>query len=508
MAFNNEESHSGGIGPKYLEEDMAKNHDKMPLYQSPMYLFVILTISVIVAEMLIMICFHFLPPFPMVIGAVIDSLLLFILLLPIIYFFVFRPLKLHINKREKTEEALKLANEQLQCNITNRKQTEEKMQYFNTLLMSIRHINETLLRAKDEVELFREICRLLVKIEFIKAVWIGLKEGSFDIIPVAQKGFDEGFLTSVKIRLDDSTSHLCPVDMAIKTGEPINFWHVGDDSIKEPLKEELLKRGFESIIAIPLKHGEEVIGGLGVYSDRKYAFGDEEIKYLLEVANDIVVGLKSLKLENELKRSVENLQKTLNGTIEAISLMGEMRDPYTAGHERRVAQLACAIAKEIGMTEDQIEGIRVCAFLHDVGKIIVPAEILSKPSELNEYEYGIIKSHPTVGYDILKGLEFHWPVAQTILQHHEMLDGTGYPAGLKGEEIILEARILAVADVVEAMSGHRPYRAALGIDKALEEISRNKDVLYDAKAVDACMRLFMEKGFRFEGWVKQADCAK
>ncbi|HHT9123707.1 MAG TPA: HD-GYP domain-containing protein, partial [Candidatus Wunengus sp. YC63] len=126
------------------------------------------------------------------------------------------------------------------------------------------------------------------------------------------------------------------------------------------------------------------------------------------------------------------------------------------------------------------------------------AEILSKPSQLNEYEYGIVKSHPKVGYDILKRLEFPWPVAQIVLQHHEMLDGSGYPAGLKGKEIVLEARILAVADVVEAMSGHRPYRAALGIDKALEEISRSKDVLYDAKAVDACMRLFMEKGFRFE----------
>ena len=477
---------------------MARNDKKIHVYQSPVCLFVIIAFAITITEALIMVSFRFLPPFSTLLIEIYDSLLLFVIISPIIYLFVFCPLKLHISKREETETALKLANEQLQCSITNLKQTEEKQRYLNTLLISIRYVSETLLGAKDEVELFREICRLLVKIEFIKAVWIGLKEGSFDIIPVAQKGFDEGFLTSVKIRLDDSTSHLCPVDMVIKTGEPINFWHLGDDSVKEPLKEELLKRGFESIIAIPLKHGEEVIGGLGVYSDRKYAFGDEEIKYLLEVANDIGVGVKSLRLENELKRSVENLQKTLNGTIEAISLMGERRDPYTAGHERRVAQLACAIAREIGMTEDQLEGIRVCAFLHDVGKIVVPSEILSKPSELNEYEYGIVKSHPRVGYDILKRLEFPWPVAQIILQHHEMVDGSGYPAGLRGEEIILGARILAVADVVEAMSGHRPYRPALGIDKALEEISRHKDVLYDAKAVDACMRLFMEKGFRFE----------
>jgi len=379
------------------------------------------------------------------------------------------------------------------------RESEEKIKTLNLYLTSIRNINEVLLKSKDEDELFEEMCRILIKMEFIRAVWIGVREeGSSEVRPIAQRGFEKGFLSSHKVRLDVPQSSLDPVGWSIKTGEPKNIWDLEGDSQKESWSKELLGKGFFSIMAVPLKPDGEAIGALGIYSDRKHAFRDEEIGYLLEAASDIAVGVKSLRMEKELKRSVENLQRTLNTTIEAISLMGEMRDPYTAGHERRVAQLACAIAREIGMTDDQMEGVRVCAFLHDIGKIVVPAEILSKPSELNEYEYGIVKSHPKVGYDILKRLEFPWPVAQIVLQHHEMLDGSGYPAGLKGEEIVLEARILAVADVVEAMSGHRPYRAALGIDKALEEISRNKDVLYDAKTVDACMRLFMEKGFRFE----------
>lgn len=200
----------------------------------------------------------------------------------------------------------------------------------------------------------------------------------------------------------------------------------------------------------------------------------------------------------ERKTSIQKLQQTLNMAIEAISLIGEMRDPYTAGHEKHVTQLACAIAKEMGLSEDQIEGIRVSAFLHDIGKIVVPSETLSKPAKLNGYEMGMMKTHALAGFDIVKSIAFPWPVSQAILQHHERLDGSGYPKGLKGEEIILEARILAVADVVEAMMNHRPYRPALGIEKAMEEITQGRGVIYDDRVVDACVRLFTEKGFKFE----------
>jgi len=204
------------------------------------------------------------------------------------------------------------------------------------------------------------------------------------------------------------------------------------------------------------------------------------------------------KAEEERQQSAEQLLNALKATIESISRTAEMRDPYTSGHQKRVAQLAFAIAGEIGLPTDKAEGIRIAAVIHDIGKINVPAEILSRPGQLSPIEFGLIKLHPQVGFDILKNIEFPWPIAQIVIQHHERANGSGYPSGLSGEAIIIEARILAVADVVEAMASHRPYRPALGIDKALEEISRNKGTHYDADAADACVRLFREKSFKFE----------
>ena len=199
----------------------------------------------------------------------------------------------------------------------------------------------------------------------------------------------------------------------------------------------------------------------------------------------------------ELNRSFEQLRRTLGGTIKALASAVEMRDPYTASHIRKVTQLAFAIAKEMDLSEEQIEGIHVAGTLHDIGKIYVPVEILNKPDRLTEMEMGLIKAHSQVGPEILKEIEFPWPVAQIVLQHHERMDGSGYPSGLSGKDILLEARILAVADVVEAMASHRPYRPSLGIDKALEEISHNRGVLYDPEVVDACLQVITEKGFTF-----------
>ncbi len=199
----------------------------------------------------------------------------------------------------------------------------------------------------------------------------------------------------------------------------------------------------------------------------------------------------------ERKKAVEKISSTLEGTIDAIAMMSELRDPYTAGHQKMVTQLALAIAREVGLPDDHMQALRVAGLLHDVGKVYVPSEILSKPGKLSELERGLAKGHATASYDIVKAIKFPWPVCRIIVQHHERLDGSGYPKGLKGEEIIQEARILAVADVVEAMVSHRPYRPALGIDKALEEITQNKGVLYDETAVDACVRLFKEREFQF-----------
>jgi len=196
------------------------------------------------------------------------------------------------------------------------------------------------------------------------------------------------------------------------------------------------------------------------------------------------------------KASVERLRNALVGTVRAIAAIVETRDPYTAGHQRQAGDLAINIATEMGLSINRIEGLRMAAIIHDLGKISVPSEILSKPSELTNLEFELIKTHAQAGHEILKDIEFPWPVARIVFQHHERMDGSGYPQMLKGEDILLEARILAVADVVEAMSSHRPYRASLGIEAALEEIEKNKGILYDAAVVDACLRLFREKGYR------------
>ena len=194
----------------------------------------------------------------------------------------------------------------------------------------------------------------------------------------------------------------------------------------------------------------------------------------------------------DLRRSTDTLARTLAATV-------EVRDPYTAGHQKRVAELAGRLAAEMAIPEEMATGMVMACGIHDIGKISIPAEILSKPSRLSKIEIDIIRTHPEIAYQILKDIPFPWPVAQMVYQHHERLNGTGYPRGMKGEEILPETRIMAVADVVEAMASHRPYRPALGIDAALQEIEEKRGILYDPEVVDACLRLFREKGYRWEG---------
>ena len=219
-----------------------------------------------------------------------------------------------------------------------------------------------------------------------------------------------------------------------------------------------------------------------------------EITGCLSSGEDITARRRA---EEALKDSLDRVRRTLEGTVTALATAVETRDPYTAGHQRGVAQLACAIAEKLGFSPDRLEGMRVMGFLHDIGKIAIPAEILSKPGRLSEYEFNIVKFHSQVSYDILKEVDFPWQVALAVLQHHEKLNGSGYPHGLMGEDIIVEARILTVADVVEAMASHRPYRASLGIDQAIEEITQKRGVLYDPEVVDACLTVLREKRVEF-----------
>jgi putative two-component system response regulator len=216
----------------------------------------------------------------------------------------------------------------------------------------------------------------------------------------------------------------------------------------------------------------------------------EEMKAQLRAQNVL--------LEQKVEEKTAELQQMLNGSICSMAQMVEIRDPYTAGHQQRVALLACAIAEKMGLSAHIIEGIRIAGTLHDVGKIRIPVSILSRAGQLLEAEHEVIKIHPQISFEILKNIPFPWPVAQMVFQHHERLDGSGYPLGLKGDEILLESRILAVADVTEAKSSFRPYRPALGIEVALEEIRNGRGSLYDADAVDICVDLFTNQKFAFD----------
>ncbi len=230
----------------------------------------------------------------------------------------------------------------------------------------------------------------------------------------------------------------------------------------------------------------------------KAPFLKEERNLIDSIAKRVARIIEQKRAKEMILEHTIKLQKALDGIFHTVALTVEVRDPYTAGHQKTVASLSSAIAKEMGLSKDQEEGILMAGTVHDLGKISVPAEILVKPIRLTENEFNLIKEHPQVGYDILKDVDFPWPIAQMVLQHHERMDGSGYPQGLSGEGILLEARILGVADVIEAMSAHRPYRAALGMDKALEEISKNRGILYDSKVVDACLNLFDKKMLKFE----------
>jgi putative nucleotidyltransferase with HDIG domain len=259
-------------------------------------------------------------------------------------------------------------------------------------------------------------------------------------------------------------------------------------------------------LVVPMRNNGHLAGILLI--GRKTArepYTNEERKLLQTVSAGAAGNIDSANRYENIKQKHTELQKAIDGIIHAMSLVVETRDPYTAGHQRRVAELARAIAGQMGLSEWQVMGVYIAGLLHDVGKVAVPTEILSKPGKINQNEFSIIKNHSKIGYDILQRIEFPWPVTQAILQHHERINGSGYPAGLSGEEILIEARILGVADVVEAMSSHRPYRPALGLDCALEEVAGGSGVLYDPDVVNACLSLLKKNEPEFDRIMAAAE---
>lgn len=383
--------------------------------------------------------------------------------------------------------------------ITDRLEKERALERINRALKSTSAGNEALVRATEEPELLEKMCKVAAEIGGYGLAWIGYAEhdDAKTVRPAAWAGDKSQFDKLTTINWADNDRGRGPTGTAIRTGKPQLNEDIETNAAMGPWREALRAGGYRSSIALPLKDRGGTFGAFSIYATEPNAFQPEEVKLLVQLADDLSYGIASLRDRAARDDSVRRLRKSFDATVEAIASTLEMRDPYTAGHQRNVARLAAAIAREIGIPEDQIDGIFLAASVHDIGKISIPAEILSRPGKLTPLEYQLVQSHAQIGYDVMKGVDFPWPVAEMILQHHERLDGSGYPRGLSGDAIIPGARIIAVADVVEAIHAHRPYRAALGLDAALNEIQNGKGRLYDPAAVDACVKLMRSGAVTF-----------
>ena len=391
--------------------------------------------------------------------------------------------------------------------ISERKLLETTLDHSNRVLAARSRVNATLVHAIDENTLMQTVCQAIVDQSGFRMAWVGyVRHDEHKSIKVmASAGFDEGYLESAKLIWSETERGMGPSGRAVRSGMTQLCQDIAQDPAYLPWRESALLHGYAAAIALPLHDSDNTVFGiLDVYADQVNAFVPAEIELLEEMAEDLSFGVRALRTRLERDSSAQKirqqflqLQNNLEDTIRAIASIVEIRDPYTAGHQRRVADLACAIARQMGLPDEQVHGIQIAGIVHDLGKIQVPAEILSKPGSLSEIEYALIKQHAQAGFDILKGVEFPWPVAKMVLQHHERLDGSGYPQGIKGDAILLDARILSVADVVEAMSSHRPYRAGLGVDAALDEITRGRGTHFDPTVVDACLSVILELKYFF-----------
>ncbi len=354
-----------------------------------------------------------------------------------------------------------LALRELQVRLEH--QVEERTRALRTLSAG----NQALVHASSEEDLLENMCRAIVEVGGYMAAWVDL---------------------------DGSGQHAIGADGTDKLGECIAM-AVGSGAPDGPFviarpgtapDQPWCACGACTALVLPL-------GGTGkivIFGSLSDTFVSEsEVGLLTELAGDLSFGVQTLRAREEHTRNREALERSLEQTIAAIAATIEVRDPYTAGHQRRVTGVAAAIGRKLGLSEDRLKGLFVAGTIHDIGKVSIPAETLSRPGRLSEAEFNLIKTHSQTGFDILKGIDFPWPVAQIVRQHHERLDGTGYPDGLAGDAILLESRILAVADVVEAISSHRPYRPALGLEVALNELRQGRDSRYDPAVVDACLEL-------------------
>lgn len=372
--------------------------------------------------------------------------------------------------------------------VTERVAAEERLRRTMLLYETLSECNQAIVFSSDEAELFERVCAAAVEIGSAAMAWVGMgNDATGAVEPVAHTG--EGaavFLAERAAVLGDDAAAIDLASAAIEVNAPV-IRQTGCEANDGPIANAMVARGWLSATSMPIRRGGVAVGALTLYSDTLGFFDDAMMNLLSEMAGDLGFALDHFEQVAAVARHVEGVEASLRATVEVATALSEMRDPYTAGHQRRVGDIAAAIGEELGLDADRLEGLRVAGRLHDIGKIAIPAEILTRPGRLSDEERALIQLHPQAGYDVLVDVPFPWPVALVALQHHERLDGSGYPNGLRGEAIILEARIVAVADVLEAMSSHRPYRESLGVESALAELEDGAGTHYDAAVVAACV---------------------
>ena len=387
--------------------------------------------------------------------------------------------------------------------ITVQKEREYRLKAQNWALSAYASAAMALASARSSKDLLKAVCEAIAHKSIYALAWVGIAEDGPDkkIRVAAEAGSAKGFLHGLHLSWStNGPDGRGPTGICIRTNKLQNIPDTETCSVFAPFRERAMQYGIRSGVYIPLSVEGGWHGELVIYATRPNAFEAPAIEVFQHFAEEIVHAVHALDQEKALNAGKIALATTQKQLTEALSAMVapmmaamEMRDPYTAGHESRVAEISVAIGKEMGWSEDRLQGLRVAALVHDIGKISIPAEILTKPTRLTAGEWTLIHEHPETGYTILKDIPFIWPIAEIVRQHHEKLDGSGYPQGLKGDAILPEAKVLAVADIVEAMTAHRPYRPGIKLGVVLQQIQRDAGSLLDAEAVRICAALFRRK---------------
>ncbi len=381
------------------------------------------------------------------------------------------------------------------------------LQKQNWALLAHAKASLALVRSNNRDDLISGVCNAIVNQSPYILAWVGLAmhDNLKTVQVIGSHGVAADYAKGIDVKWSpDTSAGKGPTGQCIQTSLPVLILDTENDPRFLPWRERSKPYGIRSVIAVPIKdHEPQAIAALTVYANLPNAFGEVEIQLFESLAKEIGFGLAAIKkqqlLDEEIKereRLNDQLIKTLNSTIEAMSKTMEWRDPYTAGHQKKVALLSQAIARKLGWEEERIKGLYLAALVHDLGKIATPSEILTKPSMLTETELALIKEHPKTGYDILKDIPFTWPIAQAVYQHHERIDGSGYPNQLVGDAIIPEAKILAIADTIESMTSHRPYRPGLGLEKAILQVKSEAGKTLDPAICEVACQLIEQDEFQ------------